>query len=102
MGGIVMNFKSQTCTTKDQSKKLLALGLGEETADMTIHIKNDGGWYVTADPFCEWEDDINTIQNLEETDPILPAWSLDRPRKRRLCSFIQSPQRLGMIVLWNI
>lgn len=29
-----MNFKSQICTTKKQSERLLALGLKRETADM--------------------------------------------------------------------
>ena len=51
-----MNFSSQICTTREQSERLLALGLKKETADMTIHIKNDGGCYVTAEPFYEWED----------------------------------------------
>lgn len=45
---------------------------------MTIHIKNDDGWYMTAEPFYEWEDDMNTIPSLEETEQILPAWSLGR------------------------
>ena len=72
------NFNSQICTNKIQSIRLLALGLRKETADMTIHIKNDDGWYVTAEPFYEWEDDMNTIPSLEETEPILPAWSLGR------------------------
>lgn len=72
------NFKSQICTTREQSERLLALGLKKETADMTIHIKNDDGWYVTAEPFYEWEDDMNTIPSLEETEPIFPAWSLGR------------------------
>lgn len=73
-----MNFRSQICTTREQSEHLLALGLKKETADMTIHIKNDDGWYVTAEPFYEWEDDMNTIPSLEETEQILPAWSLHR------------------------
>ena len=73
-----MNFNSQICTTREQSERLLALGIKKETADMTIHIKNDDGWYVTAEPFYEWEDDMNTIPSLEETEPILPAWSLGR------------------------
>ena len=72
------NFNSQICTTREQSERLLALGIKKETADMTIHIKNDDGWYVTAEPFYEWEDDMNTIPCLEETEPILPAWSLGR------------------------
>lgn len=29
-----MNFTSQICTTKEQSERLLALGLKKETADM--------------------------------------------------------------------
>ena len=72
------NFNSQICTTREESERLLALGIKKETADMTIHIKNDDGWYVTAEPFYEWEDDVNTIPSLEETEPILPAWSLGR------------------------
>lgn len=82
MGGIDMktkfNFNSQICTNKIQSIRLLALGLKKQTADMTIHIKYDGSWYVTAEPFYEWEDDMNTIPSLEETEQILPAWSLNR------------------------
>ena len=72
------NFNSQICTTREQSERLLILGLKKETADMTIHIKNDGGWYVTADPFYEWEDDVDILPTLEETEQILPAWSLGR------------------------
>lgn len=72
------NFNSQICTTREQSERLLALGLKKETADMTIHIKNDGGWYVTAEPFYEWEDDIDILPILEETEQILTAWSLHR------------------------
>ena len=71
-------FNSAICTSRVQSERLLALGLRKETADMTIHIKNDDGWYVTAEPFYEWEDDMNTLPCLEETEPILPAWSLNR------------------------
>ena len=78
VGEIVMNFNSQICTTREQSERLLTLGLKKETADMTIHIKNDDGWYVTAEPFYEWDDDMNTLPSLEETEQILPAWSLYR------------------------
>ena len=45
---------------------------------MTIHIKNDDGCYATVEPFYEWEDDMNTLPSLEETESILPAWSLGR------------------------
>lgn len=37
------NFNSQIATDRNQSERLLALGLKKETADMTIHIKDDGG-----------------------------------------------------------
>lgn len=36
-----MNFTSQICTTKEQSERLLALGLKKETADMEIHSFKD-------------------------------------------------------------
>ena len=71
-------FNSQICSSIEQSRRLLELGLKKETADMTIHIKKDGHWYVTADPFYEWEDDMNTLPCLEEPDAIIPAWSLHR------------------------
>ena len=32
-----MEFKSQICTTKEQSEKLLAAGLKKETADCALH-----------------------------------------------------------------
>ena len=73
-----LKFNSAICTSRVQSEHLLSLGLKKETADMTIHIKNDDGWYVTAEPFYEWEDDMNTLPSLEETEQILPAWSLGR------------------------
>ena len=72
------NFNSQICTTREQSELLLALGLKKETADMTIHIKKDDGWHMTAEPFYEWEDDINIIPSSEDIESILPAWSLLR------------------------
>ena len=71
-------FKSQVATSIEQSKRLLALGLKKETADMTIHIKKDNSWYVTAEPFFEWEDDMNTLPSWEEPELIIPAWSLHR------------------------
>lgn len=61
-----LKFNSAICTSRVQSEHLLALGLKKETADMTIHVKNDDSWYMTTDSYYEWEDDI------------LPAWSLGR------------------------
>ena len=54
-----MKFNSQICTTREQSEKLLALGLKKETADMCIY------------------------RNVEFTfpcpdDEFIPAWSLHR------------------------
>ena len=72
------NFNSQVCSSRSQSERLLTLGLKKETADMTIHVKNDGHWYITAEPFYEWEVDFNAFPCLEEPDAIIPAWSLHR------------------------
>lgn len=59
-----MEFKSQICTTKEQSERLLALGLNTETADMgligNIPIVLATTW-ANSDPLFD-----------------IPAWSLDR------------------------
>ena len=62
-----MNFTSQICTTKEQSERLLTLGLRMETADM---------YYLDYGPIglIPQIKDIKTI--LEEDD--IPAWSLHR------------------------
>jgi hypothetical protein len=44
-----MEFKSQICTTREQSKRLLALGLKPGTADMVYH------YTKSRVPALEWE-----------------------------------------------
>ena len=64
------NFTSQTCTTKEQSQRLLELGLKPETADMyhTTFYRDNVGYEI--------------IQVRNEKLPLLsqelPAWSLHR------------------------
>ena len=62
-----MKFESQICTTKEQSERLLALGLKKETADM---------YYLNYGPIglIPQIRDIKSI--LEDED--IPAWSLHR------------------------
>lgn len=62
-----MEFNSQTCTTKEQSERLLDLGLKMETADM--YYLNFG--VMGLIPFVR--DDKH---HLEEDD--IPAWPLHR------------------------
>ena len=60
---------SQICTTRDQSERLMALGLKRETADM---------WYprfAPSYPIPLTEDDYKHELN---NDDDLPAWSLHR------------------------
>ena len=62
------NFKSQVCTDKNQSERLLALGLKKETADMVhIYLNQWDGWYVRPLDVDE------SIHHME-----IPAWSLHR------------------------
>lgn len=66
------NFKSSVCTDKNQSERLLALGLKKETADCTLIPSCDNdGTYVQK---------IGTLY-LELRDDAIPAWSLDRLRE---------------------
>ena len=58
------NFNSQICTTKEQSERLLALGLKKETADM---------WYPHFAKTCP----IPLVDDVLTADDT-PAWSLHR------------------------
>ena len=60
-----MKFNSQICTTKEQSERLLALGLKKETADCVIMYYD--GWHVGEAEHFDFD-----------KDPVEPAWSLHR------------------------
>lgn len=69
-----MNFTSQICTTEEQSKRLLDLGLKAETADMSYQVKY-------CDPFSQHL--IDCTPSLLTYPPInnerfIPAWSFHR------------------------
>ena len=65
-----MKFNSQICTTKEQSERLLALGLKKETADM-VHVGFGGGNFMNR-PY-EW---LSTSEI--DMEGFIPAWSLHR------------------------
>ena len=99
-------FNSQICTTREQSERLLALGLRKETADMTwefSHTKNgerqydcraesswDSDTFARYVEHCEkigyfehWKHDDGSKMTPEEVyeeimEPHIPAWSLHR------------------------
>ena len=67
------NFNSQICTTKEQSERLLTLGLKKETADMfhaAIHIGTEIVGYQVSPIYNEY--------NFEIFPDDIPAWSLNR------------------------
>lgn len=68
-----MNFTSQISTTEEQSKKLLALGLKAETADMRyqIHYFDFDGMSLECIHTLELDPPFNN-------DKHIPAWSLHR------------------------
>ena len=64
-----MNFNSQICTSREQSERLLALGLKKETADMcrsNVLTNGNREWLLIPIP----------IQAYTEME--IPAWSLHR------------------------
>ena len=61
-----MEFNSQICTTREQSERLLALGLKKETADMGI-VKSTNEIYVDCPTDYSFESGLH-----------IPAWSLHR------------------------
>ena len=68
-----MDFNSQICTTREQSERLLDLGLKKETADMCYQILylDLGGVLKECTPSLEPYPPINN-------DRFIPAWSLHR------------------------
>ena len=62
-----MKFNSQICTSREQSERLLALGVKPETADMS-----SDGW---NDPVVSWG--MEWSKEVIESGH-LPAWSLHR------------------------
>ena len=77
------NFKSQICTSREQSERLLALGLKKETADMCYKVTthdfkgneiNEKDRHYTL---CCWYDELSLVCGLERKETI-PAWSLHR------------------------
>lgn len=64
-----MNFTSQICTTEEQSKRLLALGLKKETADC----------FLVENPFMRGFIMFPIVyENEIIKDDNIPAWSLHR------------------------
>jgi hypothetical protein len=66
-----MKFNSQICTTREQSERLLALGLKKETADMVIRPDNT---------LIVINENSFIYHNLEKAiqEGYSPAWSLHR------------------------
>ena len=67
------NFNSAICTSREQSERLLALGLKKETADMKyvgLCRNEDGSILFQKTPICKG---VITENNID-----LPAWSLGR------------------------
>ena len=79
-----MNFKSQICTSKEQSERLLGLGLKKETADMsyfhTVGFEGNDLWLPSLSPY----ENVVKAPNYGEKTKIylkshtIPAWSLHR------------------------
>ena len=72
-----LKFNSAICTSREQSKRLLALGLKKETADMFY--SHDKGEDIYAIRAC-WEDfwDSNKLIDGHIRRHCIPAWSLHR------------------------
>lgn len=68
-----MEFTSQICTTREQSKQLLALGLKAETADMMYQNYRGHCIGYGYDKYPKCITDLNTLRDVD-----IPAWSLAR------------------------
>lgn len=82
-----MEFTSQICTTKEQSERLLALGLKKETADMYIELtysynfennQSSEEWEPHPIPYSKLLEDGEKFNIPIYFKHIIPAWSLHR------------------------
>ena len=79
-----MKFNSQICTSREQSERLLALGLKKETADMYLQrvLNNEWSPFIPiAFPYSDRPEEIIAPNVVN----VIPAWSL-----HRLIEMIQS------------
>ena len=67
-----MNFNTKIATTREQSERLLALGVKPETADMSIVVKDATGHPLSTRPYHDW----NTYW--KNHGYVIPPWSLSR------------------------
>ena len=94
-----MEFNSQICTTEEQSKQLLALGLKRETADMmfSVLVKDFRGKDVPnaerVYSLCTWYEETSMSVGLEKREYI-PAWSLHRLIE--MCNKSQAEMTIGI------
>ena len=73
------NFKSQICTDRIQSERLLALGLKKETADCTLFRRSKNAeWEISTDSYIDWVKEILPLELGYTHEDIIPAWSLHR------------------------
>lgn len=73
-----LKFNSQVCTTKEQSQRLLDLGLKPETADMSYYIL-DNEPVLTIGIAQAYREIIKGGKIVEKQNAeIIPAWSLHR------------------------
>ena len=84
-----MNFTSQICTSREQSERLLALGLKKETADMTLQTALDVCYTMPFQEAIEYFEN----RHLPPHPTILPAWSLHRLIE--LCGIDRLPICIG-------
>lgn len=71
------NFKSSVCTSREQSERLLALGLKKETADMYLQSVLNDEWspfVPIAFPYSDRPEEIIAPDVVNA----IPAWSLHR------------------------
>ena len=72
------NFNTQVCSSIEQSRRLLALGLKKETADVTIHYEY-GITTIFGIDYSKYVD-LHKEQGYTEAffENVFPAWSLSR------------------------
>lgn len=97
-----IKFNSQICTTKEQSQRLLDLGLNPETADMSYYSLN--GEVVLTVGIAKVSQEIikgGKVVDVKHAE-IIPAWSLHRLMELLDSPFIEFTGNPYEEVIYNI
>ena len=89
-------FETQICTTREQSERLIELGLKKETADMSWAEEVSQIYGVFAFTPDEWDDDVQPRWSLHRLIDLFPCLV-----EKKHCSVLLSVYKYGISCIYT-